>query len=283
MPGQIAFCALWDVRLVDSQKALAGRRIVITRAAEQSGELARALSERGAEVLLLPMVQFAALQDFAEIDRELGRLTEFDAVLFLSANAVRYLCERCVQLGIGSDRACWPQLIAAVGPATQRAMIADRLRVDYVARQHTGEALIRELRDRLSGRSVLLPRSDHGDDAVPRALNDIGARVTEVVAYRTMQPERIDAAIADRIRAGSVDAVIFASPSAARNFATLFGAGPIADIGRRAHFASIGPTTAKALREAKLPVTIEAAESSAEGLVSAIAQFYEKQTARQIQ
>lgn len=266
--------------MADARKPLAGKRIVITRAAEQSGELLRALSERGAEVLSLPVVQFAALQDFAAFDRELRQLAEFDAVLFLSANAVRYVVERCRQLGIGIEPAGWPRLIAAVGPGTQRAMVAERLRVDFVSRQRTGEALVRELRDRLSGRSVLLPRSDRADDAVPRVLSEIGAHVREVIAYRTTLPERIDAAIADRVRGVGVDAVIFASPSAVQNFMAIFGAGAVADIGRKVHFAAIGPTTARALREAKLPVTIEAAEASAEGLASAIERFYEKHPMR---
>lgn len=269
--------------MADSRKPLAGKRIVVTRAAEQSSELLRALSERGAEALLLPLVQFAPLQDFAALDRELRRLAEFDAVLFLSANAVRYVIDRCRQLGAADWTPGWPRLIAAVGPATQRAMIAGQLRVDYVAREHTGEALARELRDGLSGRSVLLPRSDRGDDVVPRALLEVGARVTEVIAYRTALPERIDAEIADTVRNGDVDAVIFASPSAAQNFVAIFRAGAIAAAGCKVHFAAIGPTTARALRDAKLPVAIEASDSSAEGLASAIAQFYEKQPVRQAQ
>jgi uroporphyrinogen-III synthase len=255
----------------------------VTRAAEQSSELVRALSEQGAEVFSLPLVRFAALLDFAALDRELGRLTKFDAVLFLSANAVRYVLDRCAKLGIAIESACWPPLIAAVGPATERAIAASRLRVDYMARSHNGEALASELRGRLAGRCLLLPRSDRGDDAVPRALRETGALVTEVVAYRTALPERIDAALADKVRNGNVDAVIFASPSAVRNFTVVFGAQTLASLANKIGFAAIGPTTAKALRAANLPVTIEASDSSAEGLASAIMEFYRKQTVRQTQ
>jgi uroporphyrinogen-III synthase len=253
---------------------LRGKRIVVTRAPEQSGALIESLHAKGAEVFLMPLVRFAPPYDAGPLDEQLARLASFDAIIFLSANAVRFLCSRCRELNIEIAGEQAPKFVAAVGPATSRALADHGVRVDYVARDHSGESLARELYDLVAVGSVLLPRSDQGDERVPAALTEIGARVTEVVAYRTAVPHDFDAIVVAKILSAEVDVVVFASPSAVQNCIGVFGANEVADVAKRVHFAAIGPTTAQALRDAGLPVAIEAAESSAAGLVAAIEKFY---------
>jgi uroporphyrinogen-III synthase len=124
---------------------------------------------------------------------------------------------------------------------------------------------------------VLLPRSDRADERLPNLLRETGAQVTDVVAYRTAVPESLDAGIVDRVHRGEVDAIVFASPSAYHNLSDAMGAPRLADLSSRVDFAAIGPTTARALREAAARVTIEANESSAAGLADAIAKHYQRQ------
>jgi uroporphyrinogen-III synthase len=255
---------------------LAGKRIVATRAPEQAGELVRELNARGAEVLLFPMIRFAPPEDWTPLDQALQHLRDYGVVLFLSANAVRYVFERGRELGVKFGKQAGCPFIAAVGPTTARALDEEGAPADYVARDRTGESLVEELGSRLREGAVLLPRSDRGTDGAPLALRETGARVTEVIAYRTMPPERVDASVADKIKRGEVDVVMFASPSAVQNFAAAFGAEEGARIGKTVQFAAIGPTTAQALRESKLPVAIQASESSAHGLADALERFYAK-------
>ena len=70
--------------------ALAGRRIIITRAPEQSEELQRLLEELGAEVLFLPMVVFLDPEDTEDLDRAIDSLGKFHWLIFTSANAARF-------------------------------------------------------------------------------------------------------------------------------------------------------------------------------------------------
>ncbi len=258
---------------------LAGKRIVLTRAAEDSAEVACALETLGAEIMLMPTVAFAPPEDWQKLDEQLRHLDRFDAILFLSKNAVRYIFDRCAQLGIkcevvGSSN----RFIAAVGLATAEALKEKGVRVDYVAQNRTGESLVRELRASLAGRRVLLPRSDRGDDRVPNALREIGANVTEVIAYRTAAPAVLDPAILGRIRGGEVDAVVFASPSAFHNFRDSIGAPRVVQISARIQFVAIGPTTARAIRESGSRVGIEAEETSAAGLAAALAKHYQQKS-----
>lgn len=259
---------------------LEGKCIVVTRAPEQTRELAAALESMGARVLSLPTVGFLPPEDWRELDNALRRLSGFDAILFASKNAVRYLFQRLSELGIKCEVVGSPgTLIAAVGPATAEAVAANGVRVNYVAEESTGEGLARELRGFLRGRKVLLPRSDRGDELLPSALRESGADVTEVVAYRTISPEALDPIILGRIRSAEVDSLVFASPSAVQNFAHFLAAGEFARVSQRVQFAAIGPTTARAIRDAGACVEIEATESSAAGLADSIAKYYQRQAA----
>lgn len=257
-----------------SEKPLAGKRIVVTRAAEQARELVAALENLGAKVFLLPMVSFAPPHEWQQLDEQLRKLDFFDAIIFLSKNAVRYIFDRCAQLGIKCEVVQANHFIAAVGASTRQAIEEKGVRVDYVAEKGTGESLARELRQSLAGRHVLLPRSDKGDEHVSNALREIGASVTEVIAYRTIEPATMDADIVERIRRCEVDAIVFASPSAVHNFAAVIGDAEMATTSRQVSFASIGPTTASAIRDSGARVEIEAKESSASGIVKALMEHF---------
>jgi uroporphyrinogen-III synthase len=254
---------------------LAGRRVVITRAPEQAAQLVAALEQRGARVFLLPVVSFAPPEDWAPVDQQLRRLADFDAILFLSANSARYVLGRAKTLAVPfGGLAGKPLFIAGVGPGTARAIEEQGARVDHVAREHTGRALANELKDRLSGRSVLLPRSDRGNDVVPDALREAGARVTEFVAYRNLLPAKIDPDIVKLVVHADVDVVVFASPSAVHNFCVLLGGAERKDLATRIAFAAIGPTTAEELRDRGLPAAVRADDSSAEGVAASIAAYF---------
>ena len=259
---------------------LAGKRIVVTRAPEQSGELTSSLERLGAEVLLLPMVRFAAPENWDAVDAAIRRLAEFDWILFTSQNAVRFFALRLRERGIAADLPEYRKAqIAVVGPATQDAAMQEGFHVDYAAQHHTGESLARELAESIGGRRVLLPRSDRADDRLPDALREAGARVTAVIAYRTATPENVDAGILGWLRGAAVDAIVFASPSALYNLYDFIPAADLAKLSERVQFAAIGPTTARALRESDIRVEIEANESSSAALADAIAKHYQRHAA----
>jgi uroporphyrinogen-III synthase len=265
---------------MSDNKVLAAKRIVVTRSPEQAHELVHALVGMGAEVLLLPTVGFAPAENNEALDAALHALDAFDLVLLTSQNAVRFMVARWHALGMGAELgASRKQFIAAVGAATAEAAINEGMLVDHVAKNSTGESLVEELRTSLAGRHVLMPRSDRADKRLPKTLEAAGARVTEVVAYRTLAPESLDPAILESIRRAEVDAIVFASPSSFHNLCDSIDAAELATLSTRIQFAAIGPTTAQALRESGARVEIEANESSAAGLADSIAKYYQRRPA----
>src|ERR1700738_2902024 len=137
-----------------SQSPLAGKRIVITRAALQSPELFEKLSSSGAIPILLPLVSFAAPEDYAPLDAALLRWSHFDWVMFTSAYAVQAVVGRAARHGRAITRNS--PSIAVVGPATKDKAEKAGFSVDHAARTHVGVALAEELSDQLLGKRVLL-------------------------------------------------------------------------------------------------------------------------------
>jgi uroporphyrinogen-III synthase len=252
---------------------LAGRRIVVTRAAQQSGGLRERLEQRGAEVLLLPTIEIVPPESYAPLDDALGQAGDFDWLVVTSANAVRVMDERLTALGLGA-RSLAHLRCAAVGPSTADALRSMGLAVDVVPERYVGEALAEALADRVRGQRVLLVRAAAARDVVPEALAAAGARVTTVDAYRTVVPA--DAAGRARAIFGAEslpDAVVFTSGSTVTHLLDVLRDAGLA-FPREVACVSIGPVTSAALREAGLPVVSEAETASLDGLVDACVRFF---------
>jgi uroporphyrinogen-III synthase len=259
-------------------QTLAGRLIVVTRAPAQSKELRERLEELGAEVVLLPLVRFLEPENFADLDRAIRSLGEFDWLIFTSANAVTFFLGRCRTLGF------WPSgkagKIAAVGSATRLALEKESLKAALVPAEFSGAGLAAELSGAVAGKNVLLPRSDRAGVELPSLLRKAGAEVTEVVAYRTAGPETFDHGLIEAIRRGQADAVTFFSPSAFREFQNLVGPDALTKWNSGVAFAAVGPVTAEAIRGAGLPVAIEADEATTASLVAALERHFFRRSKR---
>jgi uroporphyrinogen-III synthase len=193
-------------------KALAGRRILVTRPREQAERLATAIEAAGGEALRHPTVEIAPPADVGALARTLERLGECDLAIFVSPTAVLK--------GVGAV-AAWPARVevAAVGPGTGAALgqagftkvLAPRAGAD-------SETLLAEpeLRD-LRGRRVILFRGAGGRDALAKELAARGAEVRHAECYRRVRPQADLSLLAGRWRESGVDAVTAFSAGALEN------------------------------------------------------------------
>jgi uroporphyrinogen-III synthase len=244
--------------------------VVVTRAEGQSQELCEQLQARGAQVKLLPLIAFAPPESLAELDAALKQLESFAWILFTSANAVQAVARRQGELnGTAFPPAKHPK-IATVGPATSRAAEDAGFAVEYVAAEHSGLALAEELKEEVRGKSVFLPRSDRANPDLPEALRRAGAKVTEVIAYRTMPPSKADRERVNSAFKEDVDGVLFFSPSAVGNFLELLDKKRLEKLQGRAVMVAIGPTTAGALSGAGIARIAWATETTTDAVVRAL-------------
>ena len=249
---------------------LAGKRIVVTRAVLQSSELFARLSKRGSIAVSLPLVTFAAPEDFSALDAALLRLQQFDWIIFTSANAVHALTARSGTLHLDLRHGEKPPLVAVVGPATQEEAEIAGFSVTYVAKTHLGIGLAEELGERLNGKNVFLPRSNRANPNLPEALRRLGANLTEVVAYQTLPPSDVDRERVAQVLESEADAILFFSPSAVQNLADLVGRQELGTLQNRVAVSAVGPVTAAALREVGVQRIVVAADTTTAAVVDAL-------------
>lgn len=255
---------------------LAGRRIVVTRAARQSGGLQERLERQGAEVLLLPTIEIVPPASYTALDDALQHAAEFDWLVVTSANAVRVIGDRLTALEL-SSAALLHLRCAAVGRATAEALHELRLVAKVVPEHAVGDALAEALADRVRGQRVLLVRAAVARDVVPDALAAAGASVTIVDAYRTVIPA--DAALRARAVFGDAplpDAVVFTSGSTVTHLLDVLREAGVS-FPVQVACVSIGPVTSAALRDVSLAVAAEAETASLDALVEACARLFAAQ------
>jgi uroporphyrinogen-III synthase len=253
-----------------TQSSLAGKRIVITRPPHKAESFAARLRDLGAVPILIPTIEIRPPRNPAPLDDALIRLATFDWLVITSANAVTHIWRRLDALELNAAQINWPR-IAAIGPATARALRARGFAIDLMPDEHVAEALFGALAARvdLNGKRILLPQGNLARSFLAEALNDAGADVLAVIAYETVRPEIDPAALATPF-----DAITFTSSSSVGNFVSCFD-DPLAIIGD-ALVACIGPITAETARELGLPVQVVADPFTIDGLITALSDTFER-------
>jgi uroporphyrinogen-III synthase len=197
--------------------ALAGKRIVNTRAIHQAGELDELLRAHEAVPLSYPCIAIEPVADSPELDSALADLCagEFDWLALTSANAVHVLAERTGRLPSSPTSA--RLRTAVVGPGTAEAARRELgVRADVMPASYRAVELAAAMAVQ-PGERVLIPQSEIASPDLAEALRAKGAVVTTVTAYRTVTGSGgVD--LPALLARGEVDAVVFASSSAVEGF-----------------------------------------------------------------
>jgi uroporphyrinogen-III synthase len=263
------------MRTPNEKYPLAGTRILVGRARHQAGSLSTSLRGLGASVIEIPFIEIRRPKSYQALDDTLKNIKNYQWLILTSANGVEAMWERVRKLRI-PRRAFADLQIAAIGPATKQAIVSHGLKVKMVPEEYVAESVVKGLRDKVSGKRVVLIRAKVARDVIPEELRATGAQVDVVEAYETVAPEksgiRLRALMKSAVRRPHL--VTFTSSSTAKNFAELLsdteGSSRKLNLPKSVQFASIGPVTSATLRELRMPVAIEAREFTMSGLIRAI-------------
>jgi uroporphyrinogen-III synthase len=248
---------------------LSGVRVLVGRARHQASALSRELRKLGAVVIEIPFIEIRKPRSFKPLDSALMNLVGYDWLILTSVNGVEAMWDRLAKLRL--PKTGFRHLhIAAIGPATKKAIEQRGGKVDIVPEEYVAESVVRSLRRQVKGKRVLLVRAKVARDVIPRELRKAGAHIDVVEAYETIVPQSSSKRLRNLLGnpRRRPDLVMFTSSSTVRNFVALLGSCKAGIEGVR--LASIGPVTSSTLRELGLRVDIEAKEFTIPGLVAAI-------------
>ncbi|MDX2108830.1 MAG: uroporphyrinogen-III synthase [Verrucomicrobiota bacterium] len=250
---------------------LAGKRIVLTRARSQNVELASRLTDVGAEVIEIPLIEIQpekSPEHLADVFAEIGA---YEWIVFTSTNGVKFFFAHFFRV-FEDIRALGMMRIAAVGPATAEAVRHFHLKVDVTPPEAQAESLCEsmEKEQSLDNLRVLVITGNLNKDTVVRRLEAVDAIVDVLQVYHTELTDLSQDTDAKDFRTHGADAILFASGSAAQSFASQAAALQLHPGAKKPQACSIGPGTSAVMKKVGIPVDIEASEHNLDGIIAAL-------------
>jgi uroporphyrinogen-III synthase len=210
---------------------LQGRRVVITRPADQADALKKQLQDVGASVIHLPLLEIKSLdsQHDAEIIQKtrhaIQQLDQFHKIIFISTNAVRYALPL-----LENNWPQWPLGLQwyGIGVATQNALNheLEKTGSNVAAASPSDNAMTSEallslpIFAELHQQRILIVQGDGGRGLLAEVFKQRGAQVETLICYRRAKPELLNEqwSVLD---VPSIDAILISSGEALHNLLQL--------------------------------------------------------------
>jgi uroporphyrinogen III methyltransferase/synthase len=268
------------VNLRDSLKwfegrPLMGKTIVVTRARAQASDLVFRLESMGADCFECPTIRVAPPEDTGPLDAAIENISTYHWLIFTSVNGVTAFFDRFFALG-RDVRALGHIRTATVGPATAAKLLSYGVRSDIVPDNYRGEAVAAAFaKEDIQGKHILLPRAAQARPVIPDELAKMGALVSDVPTYRTVQDKRNVDRLMDLLQEKRADLITFTSSSTAKNFRALFTDESFEALTAEIPVAAIGPITADTARSLGFRMDLVAEEFTIPGLCDAVLKHFQ--------
>jgi uroporphyrinogen III methyltransferase / synthase len=256
---------------------LTGRTILIAPSASEGRALSTELGTFGTRAIVCPAVEITEPESYQPLDEAIENLYGYDWLIFSNPNGVDYFLRRFRQLGreIGDLDAL---STCAIGEATARTLEDSKVHVDLIPDQFKTEEILAALvtyaggPENVSRLNFLIPRATITRDHLSQMLEDAGARVDVIAAYRTAGPLDKELTNLNALLAGGgIDCIAFTSPPAVQSFVDLFDTNDLSQLLAGVAVACIDDVTARAAANCGLETEIMSIECTLPALARAIA------------
>ena len=203
--------------------ALTNKKIIITRAQEQTSEAREIFRKNGAEVFDLPSLVIGPPDDWAPLDDALKEITTFDWIIFSSANGVRNVEDRMKEIDLSLSKISNTIQIAAVGRKTASLLSDMDAKISFVPPSFVADSLVEYFPQNQKGLKLFIPRVQTGGRSIlADSFKFNGAEVTEVAAYESSCPNVIPKKTVDALTSREIDIIAFTSSKTVINTVSLF-------------------------------------------------------------
>lgn len=249
---------------------LTGLNVLLTRARHQIEAPARRLRELGANVICLPLIEIAPPESWELFDQAVERISDYDWVIFASANAVESFFNRLKVLGKTNVSA--PRF-ATIGPRTSERLRTFGHTAAFEAEEFIAEKFVTGF-PASAGERVLWPKANIGRMLIADELKRKGATVDTVHVYQSILPSNAETLATELellIVEKSIDVITLASSQTVRNLRTLLGMVQMPTSALESVIVlAIGPETAKTAVEQLGKCDAQAAEYTVDGMIDSL-------------
>lgn len=162
------------------------------------------------------IIDCVPIDDFAQVDKLVDKIADFDWIVFTSVNGAKNLFPRLAKKGLDA-RSLAGVKIAAIGKTTAARLSQYGIIADMVPDNESSAGLLEEFaKIDIKGKKVLLPQTEVSSKELPEGLIDMRAEIEKEVLYKTVdiEPAPIDF--------DYIDAILFTSGSTVRAFVKHF-------------------------------------------------------------
>ncbi len=254
------------------KKPLFAKKVIVTRAPDQSRRLKELLEYHGAEVITIPTIQTVPIRPNEPLHQAITELEQFNWIIFTSINGVKIFFDEISKHGYDARHLCMNS-VAAVGEKTAEELADRGIKPDLVPKEEfSSRGLLKAFKDLNMQQKtrILIPRAAEAPSELPGGLREMGAEVLVIPIYKTVIRDDQKAKIGGLWDKDEQYICTFTSSSTVNNFMSLVSKEHIKHCRSKIKAACIGPVTAKTAREHGLQVIVEAKRYTAEGLVEAL-------------
>jgi len=248
------------------------KRVAVTRPARFLASAEEYLRSKGLEAVPVPMMEMVPRND-GGVDAFLDRLQagKVDVVILTSQNGVGFLLDRG---GKGLTGMLGSVEVFAIGPKTKKALEQNGIMAKGMPSTYSSECLAREFS--FPGKRVEVLRSDHGNPALIKGLEEGGAMVAETILYDIVPLGGKDQeAFVREALSGRIDAFTFTSTMTAKSLLLMAESmGALEELKKEINakkVAAIGHPTAEFLKSNGIRVDVVPERFTFEEMIDALA------------
>ncbi|MBA7638303.1 Siroheme synthase [subsurface metagenome] len=256
------------------KKPLFGRNIVVTRDVPGNAGFAAKIIKHSGNPIEFTTIKLKPLTGSNRFLRALAKIAEYDWIIFTSVNGVT-ICFDYLQSLEKDGRVFGSAKIAAIGSETASRLDEFGIKADFVPTVFTSNELGKQLIGfaNLQGKKILLLRSQLASNELGELLEQAGAKVDDIAVYTAVTEKSECKWLKEKISAGQIDWLTFASPSSVKGFFAQIQSDLVNS--SNVKVASIGPVTSEQLKNLGVRVDVTAREHTTDGLLAAIEGTYE--------
>jgi uroporphyrinogen-III synthase len=259
------------------KEPLFGKKVLITRSKQQAASFSNKVHRLGGTPVEIPLISIQEPLNREPLVHAISRLNKFDWIVFTSTNGVKFFLQALKEAKMDLELLKNKQ-IAVVGRKTLQVLEEANIKVDLIPNEFVAEALIDELKQRLSGgENILLPRGNLARDLLLNELEKIGSSVLDITVYETVLYDAHKQELYELIKNNQIDVITYTSSSTVHHFVELLEGTDWRNHIAPVILAAIGPITAETLEQYHLTPTVIAERYTIDGLLDSIIEMVSKE------